>query len=199
MAASGRMFRFVTKHDGFSGCIIFYCNPISAFSEVKEIPLNSVGRSNKNSILRFVWVWSPFPPISAPAAFGCTSQEVRLHCITNDVGISTNFIRIYIIFGESFFVVHVLPRTALVVHIDDIPLHLGEGGVVADDRFRFDALKSFEKISTHKQRKTTTRMSGGFYGSGRRIRTLTNRVRVCRATLTQSRYVRPAKWFAART
>ena len=30
---------------------------------------------------------------------------------------------------------------------------------------------------------------GGFnFGSGRRIRTLTNRVRVCRATLTQSRY-----------
>ena len=27
-----------------------------------------------------------------------------------------------------------------------------------------------------------------FFGSGRRIRTLTNRVRVCRATLTQSRY-----------
>ena len=199
MAASGRMFRFVTKHDGFSGCIIFYCNPISAFSEVKEIPLNSVGRSNKNSILRFVWVWSPFPPISASAAFGCTSQEVRFHCITNDMGISTNFIRIYIIFRESFFVVHVLPRTALVVHIDDIPLHLGEGGVITDDLFRFDALKSFEKISTHKQRKTTTRMSGGFHGSGRRIRTLTNRVRVCRATLTQSRYVCLAKWFAAGT
>ena len=151
MAASGRMFRFVTKHDGFSGCIIFYCNPISAFSEVKEIPLNSVGRSNKNSILRFVWVWSPFPPISASAAFGCTSQEVRLHCITNDVGISTNFIRIYIIVRESFFVVHVLPRTALVVHINDIPLHLGEGGVMADDRFRFGALKSLEEISTYKK------------------------------------------------
>ena len=28
----------------------------------------------------------------------------------------------------------------------------------------------------------------GYAGSGRRIRTLTNRVRVCRATLTQSRY-----------
>ena len=28
------------------------------------------------------------------------------------------------------------------------------------------------------------------FGSGRRIRTLTNRVRVCRATLTQSRYLR---------
>ncbi len=151
MAASGRMFRFVTKHDGFSGCIIFYCNPISAFSEVKEIPLKSVGRSNKNSILRFVWVWSPFPPISAPAAFGCTSQKVRLHCITNDVGISTNFIRIYIIVRESFFVVHVFPRTALVVHIDDIPLHLGEGGVIADDLFRFDALKSLEEISTYKK------------------------------------------------
>ena len=167
MAASGRMFRFVTKHDCFSACIIFYCNPISAFSEVKEIPLNSVGRSNKNSILRFVWVWSPFPPISASAAFGCTSQEVRFHCITNNVGISTNFIRIYIIFGESFFVVHVLPRTALVVHINDIPLHLGEGGVIADDLFRFDALKSFEKISTHKQIKTQSvekvRLELGFF------------------------------------
>ena len=76
MAASGRMFRFVTKHDGFSGCIIFYCNPISAFSEVKEIPLNSVGRSNKNSILRFVWIWSPLPTIGASAAFGCSSQKV---------------------------------------------------------------------------------------------------------------------------
>ena len=32
--------------------------------------------------------------------------------------------------------------------------------------------------------------SGAFQnGSGRRIRTLTNRVRVCRATLTQSRYL----------
>ena len=30
--------------------------------------------------------------------------------------------------------------------------------------------------------------SGFQFGSGRRIRTLTNRVRVCRATLTQSRY-----------
>ena len=30
-----------------------------------------------------------------------------------------------------------------------------------------------------------------FFGSGRRIRTLTNRVRVCRATLTQSRCIAP--------
>ena len=151
MAASGRMFRFVTKHDGFSGCIIFYCNPISAFSEVKEIPLNSVGRSNKNSILRFVWVWSPFPPISAPAAFGCTSQKVRLHCITRYMEISTNFKRIYIICRERFLIVHVLPRTEFIVHINDIPLHLGEGGVIADDLFRFDALKSLEEISTYKK------------------------------------------------
>ena len=83
------------------------------------------------------------------------------------MGISTNFIRIYIIFGESFFVVHVLPRTALVVHINDIPLHLGEGGVIADDLFRFDALKSFEKISTHKQIKTQSvekvRLELGFF------------------------------------
>ena len=115
----------------------------------------------------FFGIWSPLPTIGASAAFGCTSQEVRLHCITNDVGISTNFIRIYIIFGESFFVVHVLPRTALVVHINDIPLHLGEGGVIADDLFRFDALKSFEKISTHKQIKTQSvekvRLELGFF------------------------------------
>ena len=38
------------------------------------------------------------------------------------------------------------------------------------------------------QRKKTTCSTSRFFGSGRRIRTLTNRVRVCRATLTQSRY-----------
>gem|GEM_PF-1537540 len=32
-----------------------------------------------------------------------------------------------------------------------------------------------------------TQTAGFLYGSGRRIRTLTNRVRVCRATVTQSR------------
>ena len=81
--------------------------------------------------------------------------------------ISTNFKRIYIICRERFLIVHVLPRTALVVHIDDIPLHLGEGGVITDDLFRFDALKSLEKISTHKQIKTQSvekvRLELGFF------------------------------------
>ena len=35
----------------------------------------------------------------------------------------------------------------------------------------------------------TSLFQGYSHGSGRRIRTLTNRVRVCRATLTQSRYI----------
>lgn len=38
------------------------------------------------------------------------------------------------------------------------------------------------------QRKKRLAFASRFFGSGRRIRTLTNRVRVCRATLTQSRY-----------
>ena len=38
------------------------------------------------------------------------------------------------------------------------------------------------------QRKKRLAFCKSFFGSGRRIRTLTNRVRVCRATLTQSRY-----------
>ena len=65
--------------------------------------------------------------------------------------ISTNFKRIYIICRERFLIVHVLPRTEFIVHIYNVALHFGEGGVVADDLFRFDALKSFEKISTYKK------------------------------------------------
>lgn len=42
------------------------------------------------------------------------------------------------------------------------------------------------------QRKKRLAFASRFFGSGRRIRTLTNRVRVCRATLTQSRYFAPA-------
>ena len=42
--------------------------------------------------------------------------------------------------------------------------------------------------NTFRCQKKRTPLWCSFFGSGRRIRTLTNRVRVCRATLTQSRY-----------
>ena len=45
------------------------------------------------------------------------------------------------------------------------------------------------------QRKKRLAFASRFFGSGRRIRTLTNRVRVCRATLTQSRYLIQPSFF----
>ena len=59
MSTSRCVTRFVAKYDCSTVCVIFYSYPISAFSQLKVISLNSIGRPNKDLILRFTWIRPP--------------------------------------------------------------------------------------------------------------------------------------------
>ena len=84
-------------------------------------------------------------------------------------------------------------RYALLLGVSADCVRWGGSGSCPGRRPSLLARPDFARETQHgvpiSDRKTpeTIVVSGVFTGSGRRIRTLTNRVRVCRATLTQSR------------
>jgi hypothetical protein len=100
---------------------------------LKIISLNSIGRPNKNLILWFIWIRSPFSAIGAAATF---TDQVRLHYITRFGVSTTNFESFQVFFLKAPLIAHVLPGTALIIHVYNVALHFGKRHVVTDNLLR---------------------------------------------------------------
>ena len=143
---------FMTNHFRSAILVVFHLNPVASISDGNIVSLNRIGLSIENLIIRLIGIGPPFPPIGTPATL---TDPVRIHCIIFCPVCPTDSVRFQIICHKISFVAHVSPGTAFIIHTDDIPLHLRERCVVANDLFRLD--------SSHQARETDS--SAGFDSS----------------------------------
>ena len=113
----------------------FRVYPITVF----ECPFNFTRLSNVSTIGRFVWIRSPS---SAAFEYASTHQEWFYYITFRAICLSDHII-FQIFFSESLLRIQIPPRTALVIHINNISFHFRKRRMIADDSLRLNSPQHF--------------------------------------------------------